>query len=288
MQHRQHVLGVEAELQAEAAADVGSDDANAPLVERQALRQLLADQMRRLGGGVDLQRARAGAPMGDDAARLHRQRAHPVHMEAPFDHDRGRGHAALRLAGALHVAGQQVGGQRLGVQHRRVGGERAERVGHVRQRLVVDVDQLQRVLGEGAAGRDHAHHRLALVDRLVARERVIGQQRRAGHGPQHRQRLARGPHVGAGQNVPDTGEGARLAHVDRADRGAGEGAAADRHLKLMGQLHVVGEEAVAPQQAVVLLARQRSTDEALSGRAHGDASDSPAPRYSSTARRMFS
>ena len=288
MQHSQHVFGIKAELHAEAAADIGGDDPNAALVERQALRQLLADQVRRLGGGVDLQRARAGTPMGDDAAPLHRQRAHPVHMEAPFNDDRGCGHAALRLARAVHVAGQQVGGQRLGMQHGRVVGERAEGVGHVRQRLVVDVDQLQRVLRDGTAGRGHAHHRLALVDRLGARERVVGQQRRAGHGPQHRQRLACGAHVGAGQDVPDAGKRAGLRHVDCADRGAREGAAAHRHLQLMSQLHVVGKEAVAPQQAIVFLARQRGADEAPAGRAHGDASGSTAPRYSSTARRMFS
>ena len=38
VQHRQHVFGIEAELHAEAAADIGGDNANAPLVERQALR----------------------------------------------------------------------------------------------------------------------------------------------------------------------------------------------------------------------------------------------------------
>ena len=274
VQHRQHVLRIEAELHAEAAAHIGCDDPNAPLIERQALRQLLPDQVRRLGGGMDLQRARACPPMGDDAARLHGERAHPVHTEAPLDDDLGGGHAILRIARAVHVAGQQVRGQRLGMQNRRVVGERAQRVRHMRQRLVVDVDEVQRVLCNRAARRDHAHHRLALVDRLIRRQRVVGQQRGAGHRPQHRQRPARGPHVGTRQDVTDAGHGAGLGHVDRANRCAGERTAAHRHLKLVGEVHVIGEETVAPQQTIVLLAREGCADQALARRAHRDASQS--------------
>ena len=207
----QHVLRIEAELHAEATAHIGCDDPNAPLIERQALRQLLPDQVRRLGGGMDLQRARACPPMGDDAARLHGERAHPVHTEAPLDDDLGGDHAILRIARAVHVARQQIRGQRLGMQNRRVVGERAQRVRHMWQRLVVDVDEVQRVLCNCAARRDHAHHRLALVDRLIGRQRVVGQQRRAGHRPQHRQRPARGPHVGTRQDVTDAGHGAGFA-----------------------------------------------------------------------------
>ena len=180
------------------------------------------------------------------------------------------------------------------MQDGRIVGKSAQGVRHVRQRLVVDVDEFQRVLRDGAAGRGHAHHRLAFVDRLCARERVVRQRRRAGHGSQHGQRLARGPHVGTRQDVPDAGEGAGLAHVDRADRRAGEGASAHRHLELVGHLHVVGEEAVAAQQAVVLLAGKRRADEAPALPAQLDAPSTggsgawPASRYSSTAQRMVS
>ena len=57
------------------------------------------------------------------------------------------------------------------VQH---GAVRLQRVGGAqrdRQRLVLDFDQLQRVLGEIAVRRDHDRHRLADIAHLADRDR---------------------------------------------------------------------------------------------------------------------
>ena len=72
------------------------------------------------------------------------------------------------------------------VQHRRC---RLERVGGIddgRQRLVVDLDQLQRILGEIAVRRDHDRDRLADIAHALDRDRPAfdrrlhaGEQRRA-------------------------------------------------------------------------------------------------------------
>ena len=80
---------------------------------------------------------------------------------------------------------------------RRVGVERLARVDDRVQRLVVDVDQLQRVARDVLVGRDHGRDLLALEADLVAREhglRVVGDRRH----PRQPERLEvlRGDHRG--------------------------------------------------------------------------------------------
>ena len=57
-----------------------------------------------------------------------------------------------------------------GIQQRRAGRERGERIDDDRQRLVVDLDQLERVLGDRPTRRDDRRDRLADEAHPVARE----------------------------------------------------------------------------------------------------------------------
>ena len=71
---QRHLLGEEDALVAEAAADIGSDDADLALVEPEALGEARAHDVGLLGGGVDDELAQARMPVGDDAAPF--ERAH--------------------------------------------------------------------------------------------------------------------------------------------------------------------------------------------------------------------
>ena len=64
---------------------------------------------------------------------------------------------------------------------------RLERVEHDRQRLVLDLDQVARVLGDVAVLGDHRGDRLAVVAHLLDRDHVLHDR----PGPERRQR--RGP-----------------------------------------------------------------------------------------------
>ena len=55
------------------------------------------------------------------------------------------------------------------MQNRRAGPERVLGVDHRWQRLVFDLDQVERVLGQVAVARDYHRHRLADEARLVGR-----------------------------------------------------------------------------------------------------------------------
>lgn len=79
------VLRVNADLEAEGAPDVRRDHAHVSLVHAQAVRELGAQQVRRLRGGPQLERARALRPARDHAARLDRRPAHPVDAERAVD-----------------------------------------------------------------------------------------------------------------------------------------------------------------------------------------------------------
>ena len=73
------------------------------------------------------------------------------------------------LVGALDAFGADVR-----MQDRRVGLHRLDRIDDVREHLVIDLDQLQRLLGDRLAGGGDGRDRMAVVERLLARHRVAG------------------------------------------------------------------------------------------------------------------
>ena len=93
--HRQHterdVFGIEDRLHAEAAADVGRDDADAILGQAEHLAQQMADEVRYLRGRPERELALARAPVRDATAALERRGALPVGAERPLDHRGGAG-----------------------------------------------------------------------------------------------------------------------------------------------------------------------------------------------------
>ena len=62
---------------------------------------------------------------------------------------------------------------RIVVQHGRRRLHRLVDIGHVRQNLVVDLDQLQRLLGRAGIDRGDRGHGVAVIERLLARHAVV-------------------------------------------------------------------------------------------------------------------
>jgi hypothetical protein len=75
-------------LVAEAAADIGRDDADAPLLDAEALGKTGANDVRLLGRADENEVIEAAVASGDDAAAF--QRAHDLARGPQFAHDRLR------------------------------------------------------------------------------------------------------------------------------------------------------------------------------------------------------
>ena len=130
---------------------------------------------------------------------------------------------------------------------RRALGQRLPRVDDQRQRLVLDVDRLARVLGDVRVVRDDAGDLLALEPHLVGGQHRLGVVGQGGHPGQ-----VAGRHHLAGEHQVHAGDLPRPAGVDRLDPGVRQRAAQDLHVQHAGQHDVVGVVALAPDEAVVL------------------------------------
>ena len=245
------VLGIDAELGAEAAADVRRGDAQA-LVHVEQRGQRLLEVVRLLRRGMDRDAAVGGANFRDGAARLDRMRRAAVLPQLLLEHVRGLGERRLGVAEAHLVCGDDVGVQ-LAAHWR--SGRGLSHVGDERLDVVVDRDQRSGVLGEVAAVRDHQRHRLADVADLAVGERVEPRlvERHAGvRDPHH---AAVGHHLGdvvEREHGMNAGQSQRHLLVDALDQRVRMRAAHERDVQQVGQRDVVDEAALAAQQRFVL------------------------------------
>ncbi len=255
-----HVLGVHVELGAEAAADVRRDHADLRLGHAEDERVGGAHDVRPLRRGRD--RDVAGrVHLAERGARLHRGRDQPLLAVALLDrHGRVR-EDLVRFAGDERPRVRLVAG-RVVVNGRRTVGNRQFDVGHVRQRLVVDLDELGRVLGLSARLGHDDRDAVAGEPRLVDGEReVLDHRDVVGHGPEARQAVRPDVReIGAGKGGDDAGSLARLRHVDACDRRVRIRAADDDRVHHARRSEVVGVRALAGEKAGVLLARDGGAD----------------------------
>ena len=160
--------------------------------------------------------------LGDGAGRLegHGRRARPAEP-APDDPVRP-GEVALDVAKGQGAAEYEVRAEVL-VDERSAGPEGALHVAHHRERFPLDLDEVDRVLGDVAVHRRHRRDRLSGEADLLDGDGVLDDRLGAegGDGPrQHRRLLAR--HHGQ-----DAGERLRPARVDALDPRVGIGAPED-------------------------------------------------------------
>lgn len=280
-------------LHPEAAADVGSDDAERVLGNTERMRGDPAPhQVRRLRRRPQRRAAGERFVIGEVGARLDRVGGDAVVDEVEGLDMRCAGERGLHRGGVAHGLVECEVGRELGMDQRRVGRERRPRRYHRRHRPVVDRDRFGGGGGLGPSFGDHHRDRIADVagdarretgaERLVHRP-AIG-ERDAGDARQPAQAFARP--VGAGQDRADAGHRRGAGAIDRADRGVGVGAADENSVEWCrrSRRDVVDEAAASGQEAVVFAAQDGLADEHRhlpNGKPMGSASEatSAAARY---------
>ena len=240
-----HVLGVAAELVAEAAAHVRIDHADQVLIHAQHAGEIGAQSVGRLVRGPNHQTARGGIGRGHAGARLHRHAAQTLADDPLLDHALGLGEDRVGIAGldlglVLDVL------RRIGMELRRTGGLRHEDVGHRGQRLPVDHHGFDAVVGGVVGVGHHRGHRLAdVADHLRRQRPVLAAGRTAagaalGRRTRGRQCLGQLADVVTRDDHADAGHLQRRLDVDTADPRVGVRAAHERHPLHAGQ-HDVGD-----------------------------------------------
>ena len=139
--------------------------------------------MRALCTGPDFDLAVVG-PIADTGLRFDIALMHRLGVVFVLDDDVGLGKTIIDVAHRKLYALDHVGGLVLGalhalgaeivVQDRRIRLHRLDRIDDMGQDLIVDLDQLERLLGDRFAGRRDRRHRMALVINLLARDRDAG------------------------------------------------------------------------------------------------------------------
>ena len=150
------------------------------------------------------------------------------------------------------------------------GSSGAPRVGDDRQRLVVDLHQVERVLGQVAALGDHEGHRLADVADLLSRERRLQARDGAGAVSEARGDAADGAEIVAGDHGDHAGQRERRLGADLPQARVGVRRSQDGGVQHPGQAEVGRILAAPREEPWILLASHGLTECAfhrLSGRA---------------------
>ena len=261
------VLGEEAALQAEAAADVGRHHADAVLRDVEDVRDLHARAVRVLVGAVERGLVGREGVVADADARLHRDGRQAVVLDPELDDVLGAGEGRVgRLLVAEHQAEGVVAG-RIVVPHLgRVGLGGVLDIDHSRQRLVVDLDQFRGVAGlRQRLGDDEGDAVADVADAVVDDERLegavaLGRAEILRHQMRGECADLLGDHVGAGQHQQHAGRGLGLGDVDLLDLGVGVRRQHVAGVQHAGQHDVVDIAALPCQEALVLDPAHRLPD----------------------------
>ena len=178
------VAGIDRHLVAEPAADVRRDDPDLVLGQAGDHREQRAVRVRRLRGHVDRRLAGRRVDVRHAAAALERRRVAARVVRVELDDPVGLGEGALGGVGVTGLPVVDVVGVLallVVADQRRVALERLLRRGDGRQRVVVDLDQLERVLGGVRVGGDDGRDLLPLEADLVGREHGLGVARERRH-----------------------------------------------------------------------------------------------------------
>ena len=252
----EELLGVDLELAAEAAADLGCDHAHLVLSEAEVERRDELDEVRDLGGGPE--RELAGLELRRDRPRLDRVRDQSLVDDPLTDLDLGVLERLVDVATLDRIREDEVGAELL-VNDRRPRLERLHRVDHDRKRLVVDRDQVGCALGRLARVGDDRGDRVARVPRLVGRDRHVLRATHARNGDEYGQH-ARRLEVLAGEHGHDAGLFLRGRRVDPTDSRVRVGAAHKGQVRHAGKGHVIRERPLTRDEARVFLARDARAD----------------------------
>ena len=257
--HR-HLVGIGMHLDPERTAHILGHDADLMLLEAEMLGEQVLHHVRRLGAVIDGEALLARIPIGDDGARFVGDAGVATEHEGRLHHRVGILEALVGIAGDVHALEREIVAE-LGMDDRRSGIERGFSVGDRRQFLVAHLHELARVLGLGAAARDHGADRLALPARSLDGDRVL----RRGFDPfqvrehadprrDHRRELR------AGDDGDHAGCRFRSRGGDPLDARMGVGRAHEGHMRHTRQRQIAHELGAAAREAREIGARDRPAD----------------------------
>ena len=258
-----HILRVKDQLGPEAAADIGRDHAHLVLVAPEHVAEQPLRRVRHLRRAPQRQPVFERVVRRHGAAALDRMAAAAV-LPQRFAKDVRRFLERRVDVAVAHVElGEQVV-RRLAMRFRRAGAKGGAAVGGRGQRLVVDVDERRRILGDISIVRHHDGERLPDMHRLVARERravevlLVARARQPDHhvlGREMRQE------VRADEDRMHAGQRSRGCFVDAPDRGMRMRAAHEGGVQHAGEPDIVDEAAFALQQWLVFEPGHRAADD---------------------------
>ena len=233
------VVLVDVDLDAERAADIGRDHAHALLGQVEQVGQHGLHHVRHLGRHPHREAARGRLEVGHEAARLDRHAGVTARGERAPPHARGGAERARGVAaGQARLVDDVVA--EIGMDERRVRGDRRRGREQRRQRTIADAHQGHGVRGRGARLGGDGDDRLAGVADALDRQR---QHRAALHALVVLQdaaaRLAEAAGLVAGQHGGHAGGAARGVDVERGERGVGVLAADEGHVDQARQHKVV-------------------------------------------------
>ncbi len=256
--HGRHLVGVEVELHAEAAADIGRDHPHLVFGDLQVAAEHVLHLERGLVGVDDGERAVAGIEIRDQAARFQRHRHLPFEAQLRLEDEIGLG----KCLGGLAAFQREIEGDVVAELRVDDGGARRERrnlVGDDGQRLPFDGHELGRILRFGAAvgddrdrPADPARPRAPLPADACGADRCPG---RCSATPTN------GSHLGlmsAAVKTAATPGACFAAAVSIDETCMGMGAADEADVQHARQLDVVDEAAMAAEQALELPPRMRA------------------------------
>ena len=259
-QHDGERFQIDIVLAAEPAPELGRDHPDLRDVHLQQLGALRADDEVALGGCVNLDLAVLGVA-GERSLGLDIPLMHRLGVELALDDEVRFGEAFLHVAlgevedlgevGRLFRCRLDALGNLFLVQQRRVVRHRLHRVDHVRQDLVIDLDELDGLARDGVRGRGDRGDRMAVIEHLLARHHIA-------------------------RDIAEIDD--QLARGGIFDRHFREVVAGDDRLDALERLRLVGADGEhacmcvrAPEHAAVELARQ--VDVGAVARAAGDLVD---------------
>ncbi len=249
---QQTLFGVDGDLAAEAAADLGRDHADPHFGEAEALGELLLHEMRNLSRRPDRELLRPLVPAREDGAALHRDRRDLLVHELELHHAVGLFEELVDLGGVRgghrqrHVVGV------VGVDLALRGVEGALEVDHRAAGRDVDLHVQRRVARDVAVlGDDHRHRLADVADETVGEQRVLGVAPGLGPGD-----VRRAPDLAAqvveGVRGDDALPRERLGQVDLLDLPRGVVAAHEGDVQHPVELQIVGVGRQAADQARIL------------------------------------
>ena len=256
----QKIFRIELAARAETAADVVFHHADRALRKLHLLRQDAPVEEGDLGRAEDCQLPARRIPLGKKPARLHRHRAVTLHREFFAAHEGSACERALRVT--AHAAERERAVRPRGFEQQAAVGPRGCAGGDRRQRLDVDRDRVERVLGRGGAFSQHDRDRLTdIADLVMGDDRLL--ERREGRRGILSQRNGRHRRakIGRGDDGVHAGALARGGGVDGADTPVRHRAAQDHRVQQVFAPEVVDELAASAQQPQILDALDRAADE---------------------------